>query len=268
MSREAGEAQALAEELNTANRQRQASTRETVESARLKAVGTGEVPELLAACAPEFSIGIAGLAAARLTEEYYRPAVVAQWGEQTTRGSARSIPEFHILAALDSCADLLLEFGGHSAAAGFTVRTADLEALLGRLSVLAGEALRGKDVVPRQSVDAIVELPELGFPLLGLLDAIEPCGYGNPTPVFAAQDARVLQSRSVGGDGSHLKLTLSQGRRSFDAIAFRRGDLAGHMPRRVDVAFTLERNVYLGYESIQLNIQDVRPAGQGDWAEE
>jgi single-stranded-DNA-specific exonuclease len=268
MSREAGEAQALAAELNTANRQRQAKTRETVESARSKAVGSGEIPELLAACAPEFSIGIAGLAAARLTEEYYRPAVVAQWGEDTTRGSARSIPEFHILAALDSCADLLLEFGGHSAAAGFTVRTADLEALLGRLSTLASEALRGKDVVPRQSVDALVELQELNLSLLELLDAIEPCGYGNPTPVFAAQDARVLQSRTVGGEGSHLKLTLSQGRRSFDAIAFRRGNLADRLPPRVDVAFTLERNVYLGYESVQLNIQDIRPAGKGDQAAE
>jgi single-stranded-DNA-specific exonuclease len=140
--------------------------------------------------------------------------------------------------------------------------------LLARLSTLAGEVIRGKDVTPRQAVDAIVELRELNLALLGYLDAIEPCGYGNPTPVLAATDVGVLQARPVGAEGSHLKLTLKQGPRAVDAIAFRRGDLAGRLPRRVDVAFTLERNVYLGVESLQLNVQDIRAAGEGGWAQD
>jgi single-stranded-DNA-specific exonuclease len=260
------EAKAIAGELNAANRLRQEQTRETVDRIRAR-VDSAQAPSIVAEWDPGFSIGIAGLVASRLTEEYYRPAVVAQQMEETTRASARSIPEFPILEALESCADLLLEFGGHAAAAGFTVRTSDFEALRERLTTMAGAALEGKDLAPRLQIDAVVELPQLGLSLLEWLDAIEPCGFGNPTPVFAVRDARVLQAKTVGAEGSHLKLTLSQGRRSFDAIAFRRGDMAGALPRQVDAAFSVERNLYLGRETLELNVQDIRPAGEGGWFE-
>lgn len=266
-TRKPAEARALAGLLNTANRQRQALTRETFERAREIAIPAGGPPELITASHADFNAGIVGLAAARLMEEYYRPAVVVTVGEETARGSARSIPEFPILGALDACADLLLEFGGHAVAAGFTVATSNLETLLDRLSALARSALSGQELKPRLAVDAVVRLADLGRPLLAFLDALEPCGYGNPTPMLVAEDLIVSQARPVGAEGQHLKLVLRQGGGPFEGIAFRRGNLAGELPRRVDAAFYLERNIYMGWESLQLNIQDIRPAGSGEWRE-
>ena len=265
VSRDPGEARALAGQLDTANRQRQAVTRETVERARGIGVGTGALPELITVSHADFNAGVVGLAAARLVEEFYRPVVVVTVGEETARGSARSIPEFPIIDALDACADLLLEFGGHAAAAGFTVATGNLETLLARLSGLASTALSGKELKPRLAIDAVVELRELSRRLMKFLEALEPCGYGNPTPVLVAEDLTVAQARPVGAEGQHLKLLFRQGSTPFEAIAFRKGHLSGDLGRRVDAAFTLERNIYMGLESLQLNVQDIRPAGVGEW---
>jgi single-stranded-DNA-specific exonuclease len=240
-------------------------TAATVERARDLGVKTRRLPELISACDPEFSPGIVGLAAARLVDEYYRPAVVTTMMGELARGSARSIPEFPIIDALDACADLLMEFGGHAAAAGFTVRADDLEPLLLRLSEQASAALSGRDLKPTLGIDALIQMRELGRPLLEFVEAVEPCGYGNPTPVLVAQDVTVVRARPVGGEGQHLKLLLRQGTSAFDAVAFRKGSMAASLPRRVDVAFTLERNVYMGVESLQLNVQDIRAAGQGEW---
>lgn len=266
VSRDPEEARAIAAQLSAANRQRQAMTGEMVERARALGVAPGRLPELISAIDPGFSAGIVGLAAARLMEEYYRPAIVVTVADETARGSARSIPEFSIIDALDACADLLLEFGGHAAAAGFTVRTQDLEPLLRRLSQHASAALSGKELKPRLAIDALVEFREVGRPLLEFVEALEPCGYGNPTPVLAAEDVTVVQARPVGAEGQHLRLLLRQGSVTREAIAFRKGKIAGALARRVDVAFNLERNIYMGVESLQLNVQDIRPAGQGEWA--
>jgi single-stranded-DNA-specific exonuclease len=267
VSREEQEARSLAGELNVANRRRQSMTREMVERARVLGIGPGALPEVILASDPGFSPGIVGLAAARLAEEYYRPAIVITAGEETARGSGRSIPEFSIIDALDACADLLVEFGGHAAAAGFTVRSQDLEALLQRLSQQARAALSGIDLKPRLAIDALVEFEELGWPLMELLEAFEPCGYGNPVPILAAEGVGVFYSRVVGPERNHLKMVLRQGSRGLEAIAFGKGHLFGQLPRFVDVAFQLARNEYMGVPGLQLNVQDIRPAGEGEWQE-
>ena len=144
----------LAAELDERNRERQRLTRETQDKARELALARAPNAPLLFAADPSFRAGVVGLAASRLTEEFYRPSVVVERGEVESRGSCRSIPEFHITRALDECADLLIRHGGHAAAAGFTVPTLKLDELAARLLAIAHEQLGGRDLSPALHIDA------------------------------------------------------------------------------------------------------------------
>lgn len=255
-----GEADKLAEDLNQLNRRRQAITRETQEQARQQALVDGEDVALLFAASPEFLAGIVGLAAGRLCEEFYRPAIVVHMGDECSRGSARSIREFHITDALDACQGLLVRHGGHAAAAGFTVENRHLSLLARRLRDLAAESLAGKTLRPSLSIDVEMDLGELNRELLDWLEHLEPCGYGNPSPIFMTRRVHVLSSRAVGSQSSHLKMVLGDGRRRHDAIAFRQGHWMGRLPSCIDVAYQFELNRWNGRERLQLNVQDLRAA--------
>ncbi|MEE8389195.1 MAG: single-stranded-DNA-specific exonuclease RecJ, partial [Anaerolineae bacterium] len=124
-----GEAERLAQVLDRLNRERRQLTLETQERARQLALTTADEAPLLFAAAPDFQAGIVGLVASRLVDEFYYPAVIVEIGKEFSRGSARSIPEFHITRALDQCTDVLIRHGGHAAAAGFTVATENLNKL-------------------------------------------------------------------------------------------------------------------------------------------
>jgi single-stranded-DNA-specific exonuclease len=200
-----------------------------------------------------------------LTEVYYRPAVVAAKGPEETRGSCRSIPEFHITDALDLCKDLLVRHGGHAAAAGFTVKNENLSELVARLKAIAKEQLEGKDLRQTLTADMEVALEELNFDVLKHLAYLEPTGYGNPDAVFVTRDVKVKSSRTVGAEGRHLKLSLEDSRgAAYDCIGFRLGELQSSMPPRVDVMFTLEANEWNGRTTLQLNLKDVKAAGIPD----
>lgn len=255
----------LAQQLDVQNRQRQSITREM--QAQAEAIALSDDPDayLFFAAHEDFNPGVVGLTASRLTEAYYRPAVVAAKGPEETRGSCRSIPEFHITDALDQCKDLLVRHGGHAAAAGFTVRNENLPALVARLKRLAREQLEGKDLRHTLTADAEVALEELNFDILKHLAYLEPTGYGNPEAVFVSRDVKVKSSRTVGTEGKHLKLTLEDSRgAAYDAIGFRLGELQKSLPPRIDVMYTLEANEWNGRTTLQLNLKDLKPAGLPD----
>jgi single-stranded-DNA-specific exonuclease len=255
----------LAQQLDVQNRQRQALTRVTQEKAEALATADEHDPLLLFAVDPDFNPGVVGLAASRLTETYYRPAVVAARGPEETRGSCRSIPEFHITDALDQCAALLVRHGGHAAAAGFTVRNEHLPELVSRLKSIAAAQLGGRELRPTLAADMEVPLSQLSFDLLKQLSQFEPTGYGNPDAQFVSRNAKVKSSRTVGADGKHLKLTLEDERGiALDAIGFRLGPLQGSLTQRVDLLYSFESNEYNGRTSLQLNLKDVKPAGSPD----
>ena len=250
----------LAQQLDVQNRQRQSITRAMQQKAEEIAMSEDPDAYLLFAAHEEFNPGVVGLAASRLAETYYRPAIVAAKNSEETRGSCRSIPEFHITDALDLCKDLLVRHGGHAAAAGFTVKNENLPELVTRLKSIAREKLEGKDLRQTLSADMEVALPELNFDVLKHLTYLEPTGYGNPDAVLVTRDAKVKASRMVGAEGRHLKLTLEDERgASFDSIGFRLGHLQASLPARVDVLFTLEANEWNGRTSLQLNLKDVKP---------
>jgi single-stranded-DNA-specific exonuclease len=259
------EAERLAAELDRLNRERRQVTLETQESARQLALDTANEAPLLFAATSDFQAGIVGLVASRLVDEFYRPAVVVEIGDETSRGSARSIPEFNITDALDECADLLIQHGGHAAAAGFTVPNEHLDELANRLRKLATEQLTGIELAPVLSIDAEIELSQASWELQQDLNQLEPYGYANPYPLFLSQNIQVKSHRAVGNKGNHLKLKLSDGQTAiWDAIAFRQGEWVGKLPNRVDVVYHLEINEWNDQQQLQLNVQDIRPSGLED----
>ncbi len=260
-------ARPLAEELGRLNVERQRLTAESVALAKAQIEADGTDRRLFLVASPDFRPGIVGLIAGRLTEEYYRPALVAQIGEEETHGSARSIPEFNITAALDECRDLLIRYGGHAAAAGFTVANDSLATLQARLEQIAARELADRDLTPALAVDAVIGLGEIDWTTPEFLAQLEPCGYGNPQPVLASLELEVVAQRPVGQDGQHLKLTVRDpnetglaAARVLDAIAFRQGAWYGQLPRLIDLAYTVEVNEYNGEKRLQLNVKDIRPA--------
>ena len=255
----------LAQQLDQQNRQRQSITR-TMQEQR-EAIAMGEDPEafLLFAAHEEFNPGVVGLAASRLTETYYRPAIVAAKSAEETRGSCRSIPEFHITDALDQCKDILVRHGGHAAAAGFTVKNQNLPELVRRLKEIAKDQLGSRDLRQTLTADLEVPLSELNFDVLKHLMFLEPTGYGNPEAVFVSRNIKVKAARTVGADGRHLKLTLEDEHgTSMDAIGFRLGHLKADLPPYIDALYRFEANEFNGRRTLQLNLKDLKPAGLPD----
>jgi single-stranded-DNA-specific exonuclease len=251
----------LAQQLGQLNERRQTLTEQTVSEAEAQVLADDPDIRLYLAASADFLPGIVGLAASRLTEAYYRPSVVVELGEEESRGSCRSIPEFNITAALDQCADLLIRYGGHAAAAGFTVATDKLVTLRCRLQAIAAEQLAGVELRPLLRIDAEIPLEEVNWATRALLGEIEPCGVGNPHPVLVSRGVEVRDRRAIGGEQKHLKLTLRDGRGvAWDGIFFRQGHLWDKIPGRVDVAYTLEVNEWNHEKRLQLNVQDLRPA--------
>lgn len=253
----------LAQELNSLNEERRTLTTEVQDRAREMVMALGEAPPLLFAASPDFPHGVVGLAASRLLDEFYRPAVVVSIEGEWSKGSARSIPEFHITEALDTMSDVLARYGGHSAAAGFTVPTDRLPEVEARLLALAREQLAGLTLAPTLQVDVETPLEALSWDLYHALERLEPFGYGNAVPVLVSRNARVVEGRAVGADGRHLKLRLADDRGVvWDAIAFRQGDWICRLPQRIDLAYMLEANVWNERVNLQLNVQDIHFPGE------
>ena len=248
-----------AEELNALNQERQQKT-ETMQGWAEEQMEEGRVEPLLFAADERFEQGVVGLVASRLTETYYRPSVVVQIGHEESHGSCRSIPEFHITHALDQCSDLLERFGGHAAAAGFTVRNERIGQLKARLLEIADGELAGQALLPSLDIDAELPLSQATLETADALAGLEPTGEANRTPIFMARDLSLVEQRTVGSDGRHLKLTLSDGVTRMEAIAFRLGELAGKIPERIDVAYNLEADEWNDQRRLQLNVRDLRPA--------
>lgn len=255
----AARAQALAEQLDRLNQRRQALTREAVRAAKGPALLTGPEAGILVAVDSGFHEGVVGLAASRLVEEFYLPAVVGKSQDGEIVGSCRSIPEFHITEALEGAADLLRRFGGHAAAAGFRLEEARLADFVNYLKDSAGSLLAMEGLGPVVEVDALVRLPEMEDQVMRELDRFEPCGHGNPQPVFASREVRIAAKRPVGADGSHLKLTVEQDGRFFDCIGFGLGEMSSELSVSADIAYHFNRNSYAGIVTNQLQIIDIQP---------
>ena len=257
VSKDILEAGILAQQLDDLNKERQDQTRAIQEESEKLALEFGN-EYLIFAAAETFNEGVVGLAASRLAESYFRPAIVAHKGEEETRASCRSIPAFHITRALDQCAELLVRHGGHSMAAGFTVRNQNLDELVVKLRGIAQDQLSGQILQPELHAD--LELP-LQNPkeIFDAMDLIEPTGEKNPGEKFVSRGLWVKRFSAVGKEKTHLKLQVSDGRTVFDAIAFRMGHWAENMPSRIDLLYSYDINQFNGRTTVQLMVRDLRP---------
>ena len=248
----AGELQRLNTARQTFTRQTQAAIHEQID---------GEKPPLIFAGDKNFKPGIVGLVAGRLAERYYRPAIVFQRGDEQSRASCRSIPEFDITRALDECADLLVRHGGHAMAAGFTVDNRNIEALHEKLQQIADESFTGQNLQPALLIDQELALDDLNEDLARFVDDLEPTGQKNPAAVFMSRGLNVLDCRTVGKDSKHLKLKFGRnGKAPIDAIGFNLGAWAKQMPSSIDAAYHLEMNEWNGRRRLQMRLLDIRPA--------
>jgi single-stranded-DNA-specific exonuclease len=263
LSEDPDEADGLARVLDDENRVRQAEDRRTLEEALELLAGSFE-PERdygVVLAAQGWHPGVIGIAASRVVERIHRPVVMVALDGDRGRGSARSIPGFHLRDAIASCGTHLERFGGHAQAAGMDVATTALPAFREAFAAEARRRLEGHELRPRLKID--LELPERPVErrLLELLRYVGPHGIGNPRPVFLLRGAQALAAKEVGR--GHLSLRLRKGAVRLDAIGF--GLAERHAPEGLgvglhDVVLQLTLDRWRGRERIQARILDLRPA--------
>lgn len=261
MAESPARARELATALDRTNAERQALLEAQLAEA-LEQIGEEPLPPLLLVEGPNYHEGIVGLIASRLREVYYRPVLVLRRDSDTARGSARSIEGFHITQALDGCRDLLLRYGGHSQAAGFTMQSDKLPEFRQRLIEYAEERLDAQTLTPRLLVDAIVSLGDLSHATVQALDLMEPFGRANPEPLLAALNVRIEEIRAIGQNGNHLRIRVRQGQTTLPCIAFRQGRLSEQFRPSscIDLVFRPTLNHWQGATTLQLVVEAIRPA--------
>ncbi|MCD8178856.1 MAG: single-stranded-DNA-specific exonuclease RecJ [Tannerellaceae bacterium] len=212
---------------------------------------------------PTWHKGVIGIVASRLTEKYFRPAVVLTKSSELITGSARSVTGFDIYKAIESCRDLLENFGGHTYAAGLSLKEENLEAFTKRFSQLAAEEIITEQMTPQIDVDAVLELKEITPKLVNELRKMNPFGPDNHKPVFCTLGAKDFgTSKLVGKELEHIKLELidSTSQTPIHAIAFGMHTHSEHIKsmKPFDICYTIEENTYNGNTTVQLMVKDIK----------
>lgn len=256
------EAYQLARQLEEKNLQRQKLTEEflTKAKAELSTVATSQ--PILIIGGEDYPSGIAGLIAGKLSEGYYRPAIVYEIREDIVSGSARSIPEFDVVNALMQCQDLLQRFGGHPGAAGFAVLRENLEPLRQRLHDIAAQQLKGIDLRPHLTIDATLPLSSVSGKIFRIMERFAPFGHNNPLPILLSRRAAVVDCYTTGSASQHLRLRLRDGRITWRAIGFDLGHLAAEIAPEIDIVYNLVVDRWNGDEALALNVLDFAPSSQ------
>lgn len=254
------EARPLAHALDVANQERQLIEHRILGAALGQAESQREARGLVL-WGEDWHAGVVGIVAARVVERLHRPTVVVAVEGDQGKGSARSVERFHLVEALHGCAELLMRYGGHRAAAGVTVEARQLPAFRAAFGKAAALALTLEDLEPRCRVDVLVAPGELTEQAVTGLSVLGPFGQGNPEPVLATRGIsahpRVLQSKR--GGAGHLKLSLPEAPR-LDAIGFGMGERAGEAHGKVDLAFQATVDEYRGQRRVALKLKDLRAA--------
>ena len=260
------EAAALARELETINARRQAMDQLILDEA-IEIVEQTLQPTDAAIVlgADTWHPGVIGIVASRLVERYGRPTFLIGWDEagEFGRGSGRSISGFDLHGALHQVGGHLEKYGGHTMAAGFTIRRDKFDDFRVAFLGVAGDLLTPDDLAPSQRVDIELPLASVSEELERLIRHLEPCGAGNPAPVFGVRNARAVGARRVGTN--HLRFTLDDGSAVLPAIGFRWADAVPDdwLTNPLDVAFRLERDDWQGRTTIQARVASLAPHNRG-----
>ena len=216
---------------------------------------------------PHWSKGVIGIVASRLIETYYKPTIVLTESHGMVAGSARSVSGYNVYDAINSCSDLLEQFGGHFYAAGLSLKKENLEAFIERFEQTVSSTITDEQLVPELAADAELLLSDITPGFYKILKQFAPSGPGNMRPVFWAKNCRVKGDARIVGE-NHLKLNVTQdGYQALSGIAFNLGQfyqvIAGNNANRpsFDILFNIEENEWQGNVSLQLNVKDIRVNG-------
>jgi single-stranded-DNA-specific exonuclease len=253
------EARLLALELEGRNAERQKLTNEVLSRAREKLAAKLHLP-LLIDGDESYYVGVIGLVAGKLADEFYKPAIIISLGPELCQGSCRSIPEFDVAAALEKCHNLLTTFGGHPLAAGFTVTRQNLAQLEERITTLSTDQLGHLDLRQEIVIDADVPLSILAGDTFNLIQKLSPFGRGNPQPTFLTRRVEVIECRNFGNQGEWLRLKLKQGNVTWQAVDFKSRRTKEEIPSYIDIVYNLEKSRWNGEEVLGLNLRDFAPA--------
>ena len=260
------EAAALARELETINARRQEMDQLILDEAIElvdKTLQPGDAAIVLGS--DTWHPGVIGIVASRLVERYGRPTFLIGWdaASDVGRGSGRSIAGFDLHGALHKVGTHLEKYGGHTMAAGFTIKRDRFDGFRVAFLGVAGELLTPDDLAPSQRVDLELPLASVNQELEKLIRHLEPCGAGNPAPVFGVRNARAVGARRVGTN--HLRFTLDDGSAVLPAIGFRQADAVPEdwLTNPLDVAFRLERDDWQGRTTIQARVASLAPHHRG-----
>lgn len=256
------EALEIAQKLDEANRERQSIERSILAEAsqQLQKYNLARERSLILA-SEGWHPGVVGIVASRLQERYYRPAIVISLEGEEGRGSARSIPEFDIFHALERCSHLLEKFGGHKAAAGLSIAKENIGKFRREFSQVVAETLDSDDLKPKVTIDVEATLSQLSLDVVEQFSLLEPHGLGNPRPLLALTGLSLRGlPRTVGKNGSHLQMTVSDGQNFLRTIGFNKGQLERELYDRdisLDLVCRPNVNVWNEARSVQLTVEEI-----------
>lgn len=206
-------------------------------------------------------LGVLGIVASKLCEEYYKPTFVLSEGKEESSGSARSIPSFNIIKAINECSDLLLEFGGHKGAAGCTLKNENIEKFTEKINKIADNRLNDEDLIPKIDVEVEVDLKNINWKLYNELEKLRPFGASNEKPIFKASNVNVMSFDRIGSRRDHLKLILSDqdNKVQLEGIYFKiRNGKLKQLGNEIDIVFEIDCNEWKGKKDLQLHIIDFK----------
>jgi single-stranded-DNA-specific exonuclease len=252
-------AQQLAIHLGKINKERQLIVEEVIAHAR-ELVRSQTLGNSIVIADENYHEGVIGLAASKLVEEFYRPAIVISKGAKVSKASARSISGFNIIKTIRKLEIFHLGGGGHPMAAGFSIKTKNIKRFREEFEKEASSLIGKELLIRRIKVDMKIDFNYLNWELAELLKLVNPVGIGNPTPTFVTTDIKILESKTVGSSSKHLKLKLQKGGIVFDAIAFGMGDMSVKLTdgSKIDCVYSLEENTWNGHTTLQLKIRDMK----------
>ena len=253
----------LAQNLDSRNRERQKIERGIVEevSGAVRSKFNPQTDFVIVEGQLLWHIGVVGIVASRVLQEFYRPTIIIGGEGGEWRGSGRSIAGFDLAAALRECDDLLLRHGGHAMAAGLSIAPDKIDLLRQRLNELARRAFKPEDLQPPLRIDAEVGLDEITLELLGELEKLKPTGQGNPSVQFCARNlAHQRPLQRIGAEKRHVKMWVTDGLATHEAVWWNGGEKS--LPvGKFDLAFAPQINQFNGNRTVQLKVLDWRHLG-------
>lgn len=252
----------LARSLDDANDERKELQRRDVEEAEYllsRSEGAAKGPVIVLA-SENFHSGVIGIVAGRIAEKYYRPTVLIALDEGVGKASARSIPSFNLHKAFTECSEHLLQFGGHAYAAGMTIENEKIDGFRKAINAVGERILRADDLIPEIRIDSALSIKDANLNAFKALELLEPCGAGNPSPVFIFEKVQVQALRNMGDEGQHVRFRAVQNGLAITAIGFNLSSEMEQLPANaaVDMVCKLMINDWGGTRKVELKIEDIR----------